>query len=152
MPAHRAYDLLRAGAHLHARLELGAPSPLELAQALLREHAASAGPLSPPPPPPQQQQQQQQQQPQQQAASGTKQQATRQGGGVGAAEGDQVAPASATVAAAVAAVGQRAAAASLVAAAARPWSPHNAALFPDAARTRAAMLVRAACGQQQQIQ
>merc|ERR1740130_2054310 len=49
MPAHRAYDLLRAGAHLHARLEPEAPSPLELAQGLLREHS-SAGP------PPQQQQ------------------------------------------------------------------------------------------------
>jgi len=53
-----------------------------------------------------------------------------------------VAPASATIAAAVAAVGARAAAAALVAAAARPWSPANAALFPDAARARAAMLVR----------
>ena len=55
-----------------------------------------------------------------------------------------MAPASATVAAAVAKVGAHAAAAALVVAAAQPWSPANAALFPDAARARAAMLVRAA--------
>ena len=159
MPAHRAYDLLRAGAHLHARLELGAPSPLELAQGLLRELAASAGPQQPQQQQQLQQQQQQQQlqqQQQQQAALGPpqqqqqqqllqqQQQAAREGGSGGAAAA-AAAPASATVAAALAAVGQRAAAAALVAAAARPWSPANAALFPDAARARAAMLVRAAC-------
>ena len=33
MPAHRAYRLLREGGHLHSRLEDGAPSPLEVAQA-----------------------------------------------------------------------------------------------------------------------
>ena len=33
MPAHHAFALLRAGAHLHAQLdEPGAPSPLDLAQ------------------------------------------------------------------------------------------------------------------------
>ena len=140
MPAHRAYDLLRAGAHLHARLELGAPSPLELAQGLLRQLAASAGPQQPQ----QQQLQQLQQQQQQQQQQLLQQQAAREGGSGGAAAA-AAAPASATVAAALAAVGQRAAAAALVAAAARPWSPDNAALFPDAARARAAMLVRAAC-------
>ena len=75
-------------------------------------------------------------------------QTAREGGGDGAPAAGEVAPASAvvpasaTIAAAVAAVGARAAAAALVAAAARPWSPANAALFPDAARARAAMLVR----------
>ena len=97
----------------------------DLAQGLLRECAAEEASQQPPQP-----------------------RTAREGGGDGApapgevASASAVAPASATVAAAVAAVGARAAAAALVAAAARPWSPANAALFPDAARARAAMLVR----------